>query len=463
MSSVLEELLAVLPSQVVSADDDVRAANAADVTGHLPGGPPAVVVFPETVEQVQTTLRVAHRLRVPVAVRGRGTGLAGGAAAPDAGIVLSTVRLNRIVSIDAVDQLAVVEPGVVTADLDRAAAEHGLRYAPDPASSEWSSIGGNIATNAGGLHCVKYGVTRESVLELEVVLADGSLLRTGHRTVKGVTGLDLVGLFVGSEGTLGVVVGAVVKLQPVPVATETLIAWADSTATAAAAVAAIMSSGGRPSVLELLDQATLQNIDGHSGTALAGQGDSLLLVQTDGWAADREADALLAVLAAAGADARKLSADEAETYVELRRSGRGPRPDLWTIGEDVAVPRSRLVEMIRTIEAIGQRHGLLVASVAHAGDGNLHPALSVAKRPGETAPPEVLRIAADELVRAALAVGGTISGEHGIGALKREWLADELGEPQLDLQRRIKAVFDPLGILSPDSFLAVTEERQLVP
>ena len=451
---VVTALLAALPPDAVATDPATIARCATDWTGLHSRGPAAAVVRPADVADVRETLRIATAHRTPVVVRGAGTGLSGAAIAPPGGIVLSTERLNRIVAIEPDDEIAVVQPGVITADLDRAAAGVGLRYAPDPASYALSTLGGNIATNAGGLRCVKYGVTRESVLALDVVLADGSLISTGHRTIKGVTGLDLVGLFVGSEGTLGVVVGATLRLRPLPARTETLVVFTASLADAGAAVEAVVRSRVQPSMVELMDAGTMADIDAHRGTDLLAHGRALLLIQTDGHGADREADELVDVLAFAGAAARRVHGDEATRFIELRRTGRGPQPDRWKIGEDVVVPRSRLVEMIRAVEEIGARHGLLVATLAHAGDGNLHPALSAPKRPGETRPPAVLDRAADELVRAALALGGTISGEHGVGVVKRRWLRDELGDTQLLLQRAVKAAFDPLGILAPDSFLA---------
>jgi len=451
-ANVGAKLREVLPDVAVDTDPALLEAYSTDWTRIVPAFPAAALVRPSTVDEVQATLRVASALGVPVVVRGAGSGLAGGASAIAGGIVLSTERLNRILEINPGDEIAVVQPGVITAHLDRAAGEFGLRYAPDPASSELSSIGGNIATNAGGLRCAKYGVTRESVLALDVVLADGTLLSIGHRSIKGVTGLDLVGLFVGSEGALGVVVGATLRLRPLPVQTETLVAFTDSLAIAGAAVEAIVLSGVQPSIVELLDEATLHNIDAHSGSDLARLGRALLLIQTDGYGADREAQRLLEVTASVGAHARRVDSEEAARFVELRRSGRGPQPELWSIGEDVAVPRSRLVEMILAIEAIGAKHGLLVSTVAHAGDGNLHPGLSIAKRPGETGPPAVLDLAADELVRAALALGGTLTGEHGVGLVKRQWLASELGEPQLALQRSVKQTFDPNNVFA-QSFL----------
>ena len=425
-----------------------------DVTGELPPEPPAAVVIPRSVAQVQAVARIATRLRVPLVTRGRGTGLSGGAVAEPGGIVLSTHALATI-EIDAADQVAVVGPGAITADVDAAARAHGLMYAPDPASSHLSSIGGNIATNAGGLRCVKYGVTRDAVLGLQVVLADGRALRTGHRTVKGVTGLDLTGLFVGSEGTLGIVVSATLRLLPAPVHERTLVVSSDNLAQAARAVELVTGSGVRPSCVELLDRATLENIDANRGTDLAERhGQALLLVRTDGFGADAEIAHLHASLQAAGLAVELLEDSEGERYAELRRSGRGRLTGRWVVGEDVAVPRGKLVAMLTALTEIGTRHGIDVAAVAHAGDGNLHPALSTPRADGQDGPPAHLVSAADELVRTALALGGTISGEHGVGRAKRAWLADELGEDQIALQRAIKAVLDPDGLLNPHGFLA---------
>ena len=464
VDTVLDQLTHILqPDEISVAEADLETY-AVDWSGHRLPGRPRAVLRPATVRSVQLALKVANAAGVTVVPRGSGTGLSGAASAPDGALVLSTERLTAILSIEPDDEIAVVQPGVITAELDAAAAAHGLMYAPDPASHQLSSIGGNIATNAGGLHCVKYGVTRESVLGLTVVLADGSLLHTGHRTIKGVVGYDLTALFVGSEGTLGVVVEATLRLRPRPVRTRMAAAFFPSVTAAASAVTAIVRSRVQPSVLELLDGAVLAGIDRAQGTDLAVRGGALLLVQTDGYGADEEitriGQALSAVCEAAGGTVDYPDEAAAEHYLWLRRSGRGSRSDLWFIGEDVAVPRSALVNMFAAIVEIGRRHGLDAPVVAHAGDGNLHPAFSVPKRPTDGGvPPAALLAAADELVRAALALGGTASGEHGVGITKRPWLADEIGQSSLDLQRRLKAVFDPRGILNPHTFLATDSSK----
>lgn len=436
-----------------TSDPAVLAARRLDRSGFDPGGTPSAVVLAETVDDVVATLVHAHAERAPVVVRGAGTGLSGGAVAGDGAIVLDVSGLDRIREVSAADELAVVEAGVITADLDAAAAVHGLRYAPDPASVAISTIGGNIATNAGGLRCAKYGVTRDSVLGLDVVLADGRRISTGRRTVKGVTGYDLTGLFVGSEGTLGVVVAATVRLRPIPPRTATLAAWFDDLAGAAAAAAAITANGLAPAVAELLDTACVEAIAGDPAAgADAPRGAAFLLVQTDGWGADAEIDAVRRVVAPTAADVDVTTdPDRAQALLATRRAA---LPALERLGrvliEDVAVPRSRLSEAVELIDGVSRRSGIRIATMAHAGDGNLHPIL-VLDRGREL--DEGVWAAAGEIFTGALALGGTLTGEHGVGLLKRRWLGAELGPDVLDLQRDLKAVFDPRGILNPGKAL----------
>jgi len=432
----------------VSTDPHDLEAARADKSGHASPAPPLAVVSARSVADVQRTLEIATAHRVPVVPRGAGTGLTGGSTASTGEVVLSTLAMNRILEIDAADELAVVEPGVINGDLNDALAPHGLWYAPDPASRAISTVGGNIATGAGGLLCAKYGVTREAVLGLDVVLADGTLLRLGHRTVKGVTGLDLVGLMIGSEGALGVVVGATVKVLPrVEGEVATIGAYFPDVTAAAAASASITVARQRPAAMELIDAPALERIGQYLGLGLAGRGQAYLLVQTDGADAAAVAARALELIEGHGGDAR-LTADptEGERLLAVRRAFHPAMAAHGTVLiEDVAVPRSALPRMFAEIARIGERHGLVIPTVAHAGDGNLHPNF-VFDGPG--VPPHVWA-AADELFETALALGGTLTGEHGIGLLKRHHLGRELGDAQLDLQRRIKAVFDPLGILNP--------------
>ena len=433
---------------VVSTDPPGLDAARSDYSGQRSPSAPLAVVHARTVDHVQTALRIATQHRLPVVPRGAGTGLTGGGIASSGELVLSTAAMTRIISIEPADQLAVVEPGVIVADLGAAVAPFGLFYAPDPASRAICSIGGTIATNAGGLLCAKYGVTREAVLALRVVLADGTLLELGHRTVKGVTGLDLTALMIGSEGTLGIVVEATLRLLPAPQGEPATIGAAfPSVVAAAAAASAITAAGLRPAVMELIDPLALRLIHEHLGLPAEPAGSASLIVQTDGTAALPEAEAVLGIVRAhGGAASIAHDAEEGERMLAVRRAF---HPAMAAQGEvlieDVAVPRSQLPTMVEAIERIGERHGLLIPSVVHAGDGNLHP--NIIYTGNEV--PENVWAAAGEIFSTALALGGTLTGEHGVGTLKRRWLGDELGEAQLDLQRRIKDVFDPLGIMNP--------------
>ncbi|MCG2624875.1 FAD-binding protein [Arthrobacter sp. I2-34] len=452
MTTILTALASLLPAGQLATDEARRAAYAADQGPVLKHFLPAAVVFAERVEDVQAVLRLASEHGVPVVARGAGTGVSGGAHATEGCVVLSLERMNRILEIHPEDEVARVEPGVVNADLNAAAAEYGLMYAPDPASYRTSTIGGNIATNAGGLRCAKYGVTRESVLGLDVVLADGTLIRTGHRTFKGVAGYDLTGLFVGSEGTLGIVVGATVRLRYLPTEVETIAAFFPEFATAAAGVLAVGKARVQPAIMELLDGNTLLQLDAEQGSDLRSRGGALLLIQTDGFAARTEAEIIRRELAALGATTTTEDYEEAVRLVELRRHSRGAEvDDDFRVGEDVAVPRSQLVHYIAELQRIAADHGVGLKVVAHAGDGNLHPTFWVG--PGEAAKVPALNAALDESIDVGLALGGTITGEHGIGQYKVRWLPREQREEVLELQRGIKRLFDPAGLLNPGKAL----------
>lgn len=448
-----------------AADIDVRPPSTDTATfGHDAGTAPRngslaqdgpAVAFPATVAEVQQLVRLAGRHGVSVVPRGAGTGLSGGAAAGADQLVISTDRLTRIVEVSPADEVAVVEPGVLNSALNERLAPLGLFYAPDPASWRISSIGGNIATNAGGLRCAKYGVTRESVLALDVVLADGSLVSIGHRSIKGVTGLDLVSLFVGSEGVLGIVVGATVRIRPLPVARRTVTAFFDSTAAGAAAIGEITASRVRPSVIEFLDQPTLEGIDAANDSGLRARGAALLLIELDGFGIDEQTAELTAALEAVGARVRVETDDDAEVLWELRRSGRRFDDGSWFAGGDVAVPKSRIAEIFAGFPEIEARHGVTVSAVAHAGDGNLHPVVTL-PIPADADPavvPAAVHDAADDLVRAALAVGGTVSGEHGIGTVKRALAAEELAARVRAAQLAIKDALDPAGLFNPGKAL----------
>lgn len=432
-----------------------------DRSGHRSTATGFAVVVAASVADVQAVCRLASRFGVPLVPRGAGTGYAGGAAALTGSVVLSLERLDRIVEIDRDSEFCVVEAGVITAAISAAAAEFGLRYAPDPASTAISTIGGNIATNAGGLCCVKYGVTRDSVLALDVVLANGDLIRTGHRSIKGVSGYDLTALMIGSEGTLGIVVGATVRLLPIPLGTvHTIAAFFPSTAAAARASLAVVRTNVRPAMLELVDRVHLERIDAWRGTSLLAKGSGVLLVQTDGLAAEAEAARVVDALIAEGADIEvSTDADRSRALLAVRRWTSEESPDRRevTLNDDIAVPRGRIVEMIELIDRIRTRRSVVITVLAHIGDGNLHANIRVpvAQLDADGAVPTEAWQAADDLITGAIALGGTITGEHGIGLLKRQWLQAELGEEQYRLQRSIKAALDPQGVLNPGKvFLA---------
>ncbi|MFI2783153.1 FAD-binding oxidoreductase [Streptomyces sp. ALB3] len=451
MDALLERLRAGLPADAVITDPDVTASYAHDMASFCDAGDPAVVVLPRTVEEVQHVMRTATALRVPVVPQGARTGLSGAANASDGCIVLSLVKMDRILEISPVDRIAVVEPGVVNATLSRAVNEHGLYYPPDPSSWETCTIGGNIGTASGGLCCVKYGVTAEYVLGLEVVLADGRLLNTGRRTAKGVAGYDLTRLFVGSEGSLGIVVKAVLALRPRPPQQLVLAAEFPSAAAACDAVCRIMERGHTPSLLELMDRTTVRAVNALASMGLPETTEALLLCAFD--TPDPAADlaAVGDLCTAAGATEVVPADDPAESEL-LLQARRLSLPALETVKsatmiDDVCVPRSRLGAMIEGTAAVAEKYGLTIGVCAHAGDGNTHPVVCFDHTDADES--RRARESFDEIMALGLELGGTITGEHGVGVLKKEWLARELGEVGVEMQRGVKAAFDPLGLLNP--------------
>ncbi|MFJ9635777.1 FAD-binding oxidoreductase [Streptomyces sp. NPDC101178] len=451
MSDLLERLRTGLPAEALITDPDVTTSYAHDMASFCEAGTPAVVVLPRTVEQVQHVMRTATELRVPVVPQGARTGLSGAANASDGCIVLSLVRMDRILEISPVDRIAVVEPGVINAVLSRAVNEHGLYYPPDPSSWETCTIGGNIGTASGGLCCVKYGVTAEYVLGLDVVLADGRLLTTGRRTAKGVAGYDLTRLFVGSEGSLGIVVKAVLALKPQPPQQLVLAAEFPSAAAACDAVCRIMERGHTPSLLELMDRTTVRAVNQLASMGLPETTEALLLCAFD--TPDPAADlaAVGALCTAAGAT-EVVPADnpaESELLLQARRMSLTALEAVKsaTMIDDVCVPRSRLGEMLAGTAAIAERYDLTIGVCSHAGDGNTHPVVCFDHTDADES--RRARESFDAIMALGLELGGTITGEHGVGVLKKEWLARELGETGIELQRGIKAAFDPLGLLNP--------------
>ncbi|MFB8351611.1 FAD-binding oxidoreductase [Streptomyces niveus] len=448
---LLAELRTGLPAEALITDPDITASYANDMASFCEAGSPAVVVLPRTVEQVQHVMRTATALRVPVVPQGARTGLSGAANASDGCIVLSLVKMDKILEISPVDRIAVVEPGVVNAVLSRAVGEHGLYYPPDPSSWETCTIGGNIGTASGGLCCVKYGVTAEYVLGLDVVLADGRLLTTGRRTAKGVAGYDLTRLFVGSEGSLGIVVKAVLALKPAPPQQLVLAAEFASAAAACDAICRIMERGHTPSLLELMDRTTVRAVNSLANMGLPETTEALLLCAFD--TADPAADlAAVGELCTAAGATEVVPADdpaESEMLLQARRLALVALEAVkgTTMIDDVCVPRSRLAEVLEGIDRIAVKYDLTIGVCAHAGDGNTHPTVCFdASDPDES---RRARESFDEIMALGLELGGTITGEHGVGVLKKEWLSRELGPVGMELQRGIKKTFDPLDLLNP--------------
>jgi glycolate oxidase len=445
-------LTETLPAGRVIDDPALVAAQATDASRH-PAPRAALVVRPRTAEEVSAVLRVANATGTPVVPQGARTGLVGGSAAIEGAILLDLTSMDAILDIDVVEGTAVVQPGVIVAELQRVAAERGLFYAPDPASAEWATVGGTIATNAGGMRCIRYGVTRDAVLSLQIVLADGSIERTRPATVKGVAGLDLTSLVVGSEGTLAVVTEATVRLLPAPGPARGVLGLFPSTAAALAAAAAITSGSRLPSTLEFLDDTALRGIRiARPDIALDPDARSWLLAVTDAIeGADHDLDHFSAVFADHGA----LSVDRADDEQQLdgllaaRRALNPGLQVLWgdaTHG-DLAVPRSRLAAFAEEAERIARETGAEISLAGHVGDGNLHP--TVVYDGSDPVATDAAHRAAGQLLRLAQSLGGTVAGEHGVGTVKLADVDGELSGRLRGLQREIKRVFDPRGILNP--------------
>ncbi|MCG8556283.1 MAG: FAD-binding protein [Proteobacteria bacterium] len=449
---VRRELPQHLPAGRVLIDADLCAGYARDQAQGAFYDQPAAVVRPRAAGEVQALVKYCAAHGVPVVARGAGTGLSGGANAIAGCVVVCFEAMKAIVSLDANERVAVVQPGVITGQLRSACAERGLWYPPDPASAPWSTIGGNVATNAGGLCCVKYGVTGNYVLGLQAVVGQGELVRLGRRTAKGVAGYDLTSLFVGSEGTLGLVTEITLRVRSARAAERTVVAAFDALPKAGEAVAAVVSAGLDPSALELVDRFCLQAVDAWKRMGLSDLGEVLLLARSDlpGKAGEAEADALLGCFRAAGAtwSARSSDEQEAEALFAARRL---VYPALKRMGsvltEDVCVPRMRVPEMLQRIERLAAAHRVHIACLAHAGDGNLHP-LTVLPDAGSGAL-ERSQAALEQVMDEALALGGTVTGEHGVGLLKRRGLREELAPAVLQMHRSVKRALDPAGIFNP--------------
>lgn len=421
---------------------------------------PDVVVVPLSTAEVSATLRIAQRERIPVVPRGAGSGLSGGAVPVEGGICLSLTRMNRILEINPDELVAVVQPGVVNMDLQDAAAKLGLFFPPDPASWYMATLGGNVAENAGGPRCLKYGVTKDYVLGLEVVLADGRIMRTGGRTIKNVAGYDLTGLFVGSEGTLGVVTEIILKLLPKPAGRATVMGIFDEIQQACEAVNRVITCGILPLTTEIMDGDCIQALQSQRDYGLPGDVDAVLLIDVEGWPETlaQESEIVAEACRAAGARQVRRARDEAEAE-QLWAGRRAISAALSNLGdklgEDIAVPRSRIPEMVQRIRDIGKRYNLRTPVFGHIGDGNLHPYLICDRMDAEMM--ERVRKAAGDIFDAAIQLGGTLSGEHGIGLAKRDYLEKGLDPLARAQMLAIKRLFDPHNILNPGKIFAETD------
>ena len=449
---VLAGLSGALPDGMVVTDPAVTEGYRYDRAFDPSAGKPLAVVRPRRTEEVQTVLRWASANRVPVVPRGAGSGLSGGATALDDGIVLSTEKM-RDITVDPVTRVAVCQPGLFNAEVKKAAAEYGLWYPPDPSSFEICSIGGNIATNAGGLCCVKYGVTTDYVLGMQVVLADGTAVRLGGPRLKDVAGLSLTKLFVGSEGTLGVVTEVTLRLLPAQLTSSVVVATFASVESAVDAVLGV-AARLRPSMLEFMDSVAINAVEDKLRMGLDRSAAAMLVAGSDerGQAAGEDAE-LMASVFAENAALEVFSTDdpdEGEAFVAARRFCI-PAVELKgsLLLEDVGVPLPALGALVTGIARIAAERDLMISVIAHAGDGNTHPL--IVYDPADTAMTERANLAFGEIMDLAVDLGGTITGEHGVGRLKRPWLAGYLGPDVMELNQRIKQALDPLGILNPGS------------
>jgi glycolate oxidase subunit GlcD len=448
------ELSALLGDGIVSRQPEILRENSGDkwFASHLPD----VVVRPTTNKQVSQLLRFANEHKIPVTPRGAGYGYVGGCVPERGGIALSMAGMDRIKEIAVADGVAVVEPGVITSRIQDAVKAHRLFYPPDPASLKNSSIGGNIATNAGGPRCLKYGVTRHYVLGLEVVLANGSIVRVGGRTHKNKTGFDLVGLFVGSEGMLGVVTEVTLRLLPLPPARGSISASFRSIEDAAAAVQQVLAHGFLPSALEIADRFTLEAARHHLLHRIVPEGEAHLLIDLDGQenSVRLEIDALSGLVGSLGALTMEtaLGEEACEKLWDLRRefSESLKATGLTKLNEDVTVPRGKLVDLVRFAAGLQEKYGFPVACFGHAGDGNIHVNVMVAN-PAEAT--EKMDQALDDLFGFVIGANGAITGEHGIGLAKKRWWPKAVSAENLALHQTIKHALDPNGILNPGKFL----------
>lgn len=462
VKEVIRALINTLGKEnVVTAKEDLLCYSF-DATPDLPEHLPDVLVTPRSAGQVAEVVKLASRYSIPVYPRGAGTNLSGGAVPVQGGIVLSLLKMNSILEIDPDNLIATVQPGVIIQALNNSVASYGLIYPPDPGSMATATMGGSVAECSGGLRGLKYGVTRDYVMGLEVVLANGEMVRFGGKTVKNVTAYDMVRLFTGSEGTLGIITEITVRLIPAPQARETMLATFESLADAGNAVTGIVRNRVIPATMEIMDQVTLQAVEKHAGIGLPVNAQAVLLVEVDGIpeVVQREAVTVREVITSFSGNVT--NASESCNRDQLWAARRAALPALarlrpTTILEDATVPRSKITDMLLAIQDIARRHKLIIGTFGHAGDGNLHPTILTDARDHEEM--ERVHLAVDEIFDTALALGGALSGEHGIGMAKIRYLPREIGDTGVKVIQKIKKALDPQCILNSGKLVSCKEGK----
>ncbi len=464
-NAIVEQLRAIAGQQNVLSSKLNMVTYGYDATADVPKGTPDVVVMPTSTEQVQSVVRLARKEGIAIYPRGAGTNLSGGTIPVERGIVLSLQRMDKILEVDSQNLTAIVQPGVVIQELNNAAAPFGLMYPPDPGTVTTATMGGSVAENSGGLRGLKYGVTKHYVMGMEVVLASGERVRFGGKTVKNVTAYDFSNLFVGSEGTLGIIVEITCKLLPSPKYRRAMLATYSTVEAAGETVAGIIKAQVIPATLEIMDNMTIRTVEAFAHVGLPTDAAALLLIEVDGMAqevVDREAEAVVKVVTENKGVLRVAKSDAERDGLWAAR--RAALPALASLNntvvlEDATVPRSRITDMLLALAEIGRKHRLVMGTFGHAGDGNLHPTILADKNDAD----EMARVhmAVDEIFATALKFGGTLSGEHGIGIAKMKYLRGEIGEAGLGLMRSIKNALDPTNIMNPGKLVPSAAEEEV--
>ncbi|MEG6616062.1 FAD-linked oxidase C-terminal domain-containing protein [Peptococcaceae bacterium 1198_IL3148] len=449
---LIQDLRQALGQENVITEHEDLVCYSFDATPDMPNPLPDVVVTPADKEDVVKIVNLANKYKTPIYPRGSGTNLSGGTIPLKGGIIMSMLKMNKILEVDADNLVAVVQPGVIIQDLNNAVAPHGLIYPPDPGTVNTATMGGSVSECSGGLRGLKYGVTKNYVMALEVVLADGKIARFGGKTVKNVTAYDLVKLFTGAEGTLGIITEITVKLIPAPEARSSMLGTFDTLEDAGNAIKGIISAKVIPATLEIMDQVTIRTVENFAKVGLPTDARAILLIEVDGIpeVVAREAELVEKVIKENNGNLQKAKDDKDRDNIWAAR--RAALPALaqvkpTTVLEDATVPRSNITEMLMAIEEIAKKYNLNIGTFGHAGDGNLHPTILTDARDKEEM--ERVHKAVDEIFKKALALGGTLSGEHGIGMAKSKYLEWELGENGIEVLNKIKNALDPEGILNP--------------